>query len=94
MKETLCGIDLPVSCRARPTARNWQRSSSLFSARDLVSLVSSFELSVARMIKYTGFGLSAGFLANHSLLGAVNEHRKPDDSEDSETEDYKAVKDE
>lgn len=50
--------------------------------------------SVARMIKYTGFGLSAGFLANHSLLGAVNEPRNPNDSEDSETEDYKAVKDE
>ncbi|CAB3409895.1 unnamed protein product [Caenorhabditis bovis] len=49
--------------------------------------------SVARMIKYTGFGHSAGLLANMGLLGQINEPKHDSDSEDSETEEYNSVKD-
>lgn len=44
------------------------------------------------MIKYTGFGNAAGMFASRGLLNEVN----PDyssDSENSETEEYKEVKD-
>lgn len=50
-------------------------------------------ISVARMIKYTGFGHSAGLLANAGLLGQVNMPKSSADSEDSETEEYAAVED-
>ncbi|CAO4375707.1 unnamed protein product [Caenorhabditis nigoni] len=49
--------------------------------------------SVSRMIKYVGFGHSAGHLANFGLLGQINQPKHASDSEDSETEDYNAVKD-
>jgi len=55
--------------------------------------------SVARMIKYTGYGNAAGLLARKGLMGnpmARKQNLEPDyseDSEDSDTEDYKAVKD-
>ncbi|KAH7724000.1 synembryn [Aphelenchoides avenae] len=49
--------------------------------------------SVSRLMKYTGFGHSAGLLANHGLLGSINETRRASDSEDSETDDYKEVED-
>ncbi|KJH52240.1 hypothetical protein DICVIV_01568 [Dictyocaulus viviparus] len=49
--------------------------------------------SVSRLIKYTGLGHSAGLLANSGLLGQINLPRSSSDSEDSETEDYKAVED-
>ncbi|CAD6197129.1 unnamed protein product [Caenorhabditis auriculariae] len=48
--------------------------------------------SVPRLIKYTGFGHSAGLLANSGLLGQINSARQNSDSEDSETEDYNAVR--
>ncbi|MFH4979013.1 hypothetical protein AB6A40_005722 [Gnathostoma spinigerum] len=47
--------------------------------------------SVNRFMKYTGFGNAAGLLANYGFLGRINEQRRPSDSEDSETEDYKEV---
>ena len=43
------------------------------------------------MIKYTGFGHSAGLLANSGLLGQINAPRSDENSEDSETEEYAAV---
>ena len=47
--------------------------------------------SVARMVKYTGYGNSAGLLANRGLLlggqGQV-QGEYSSDSEDSETEEY------
>lgn len=45
------------------------------------------------MIKYCGFGHSAGLFANYGCLGSaiVNTGRRESDSEDSETEDYKSV---
>ena len=46
---------------------------------------------VDRMIKYCGFGHSAGLLANHGLLSRATASRKQSDSEDSETEDYKLI---
>ncbi|VDP00093.1 unnamed protein product [Heligmosomoides polygyrus] len=49
--------------------------------------------SVSRLIKYTGLGHSAGLLANSGLLGHINLPKSASDSEDSETEDYKAVED-
>ncbi|KAF1758939.1 hypothetical protein GCK72_015399 [Caenorhabditis remanei] len=49
--------------------------------------------SVNRMIKYVGFGHSAGHLANLGLLGQINQPKHASDSEDSETEDYNKVKD-
>ncbi|CAI4221812.1 unnamed protein product [Auanema sp. JU1783] len=49
--------------------------------------------SVPRMIKYTGFGHSAGLLANSGLLGLINSKQSDENSEDSETEDYAAVED-
>ncbi|KAE9419956.1 hypothetical protein Angca_005781, partial [Angiostrongylus cantonensis] len=49
--------------------------------------------SVSRLIKYTGLGHSAGLLANSGLLGQINLPKSASDSEDSETEDYKAVED-
>ncbi|WKY07157.1 hypothetical protein Q1695_006959 [Nippostrongylus brasiliensis] len=49
--------------------------------------------SVNRLIKYTGLGHSAGLLANSGLLGHINLPKSASDSEDSETEDYKAVED-
>ncbi|KAK6058519.1 hypothetical protein COOONC_03911 [Cooperia oncophora] len=49
--------------------------------------------SVSRLIKYTGLGHSAGLLANCGLLGQINLPKSASDSEDSETEDYKAVED-
>jgi len=51
------------------------------------------------MIKYTGYGNAAGLLARKGLMGspmARKPNLEPDyseDSEDSDTEDYKAVKD-
>jgi len=54
--------------------------------------------SVARMIKYTGYGNAAGMLARKGLMGPmIRKKIDPDyseDSEDSDTEEYKAVKDE
>ncbi|KAI1717099.1 guanine nucleotide exchange factor synembryn domain-containing protein [Ditylenchus destructor] len=48
--------------------------------------------SVNRLIKYCGFGHSAGLLANNGLLGAATRfQRKQSDSEDSDTEDYRGV---
>ncbi|VDM57707.1 unnamed protein product [Angiostrongylus costaricensis] len=49
--------------------------------------------SVNRLIKYTGLGHSAGLLANSGLLSQINLPKSASDSEDSETEDYKAVED-
>uniref|UniRef100_A0A7I4YMC0 Synembryn n=1 Tax=Haemonchus contortus TaxID=6289 RepID=A0A7I4YMC0_HAECO len=49
--------------------------------------------SVSRLIKYTGLGHSAGLLANCGLLGHINLPKSASDSEDSETEEYKAVED-
>ncbi|CAJ0603030.1 unnamed protein product [Cylicocyclus nassatus] len=49
--------------------------------------------SVNRLIKYTGLGHSAGLLANSGLLGQINAPKSASDSEDSETEDYRAVED-
>ncbi|CAI5447709.1 unnamed protein product [Caenorhabditis angaria] len=49
--------------------------------------------SVGRMIKYTGFGHSAGLIANMGLLGQINEPKRESDSEDSETDEYNEVKD-
>ncbi|CDH93411.1 Synembryn-A [Caenorhabditis elegans] len=49
--------------------------------------------SVNRMIKYLGFGHSAGHLANLGLLGQINQPKHASDSEDSETEDYNQIKD-
>lgn len=46
-----------------------------------------------RMIKYTGFGHSAGFMANAGLLGQINAPKSDEDSEDSETEEYAKVED-
>lgn len=47
---------------------------------------------VNRLIKYCGFGHSAGLLANYGFLGSATVLKKSDsDSEDSETEDYKEV---
>lgn len=44
------------------------------------------------MIKYCGFGHSAGLLANYGFLGTATVTKKSaSDSEDSETEDYKKV---
>lgn len=44
------------------------------------------------MIKYCGFGHSAGLFANYGFLGAATIAKKSEsDSEDSETEDYKKV---
>lgn len=47
---------------------------------------------VARMVKYTGYGNSAGLLANRGLLlGGQTQQVQGDyssDSEDSETEEY------
>uniref|UniRef100_A0A8R1EH87 Synembryn-A n=1 Tax=Caenorhabditis japonica TaxID=281687 RepID=A0A8R1EH87_CAEJA len=48
--------------------------------------------SVSRMIKYVGFGHSAGHLANCGLLGQINAPKHASDSEDSETEEYNAVR--
>uniref|UniRef100_A0AC34GNH9 Synembryn-A n=1 Tax=Panagrolaimus sp. ES5 TaxID=591445 RepID=A0AC34GNH9_9BILA len=48
--------------------------------------------SVPRLIKYTGFGHSAGLLANYGFLGAINEQKRESDSEDSETESYNEVR--
>jgi len=48
---------------------------------------------VNRLIKYTGFGHSAGLLANYGFLGSINDPRRESDSEDSETESYKQVED-
>lgn len=47
--------------------------------------------SVNRFVKYCGFGHAAGLLVNHGMLGALNVPRHSSDSEDSETEDYKAI---
>uniref|UniRef100_A0A914H7D4 Synembryn n=1 Tax=Globodera rostochiensis TaxID=31243 RepID=A0A914H7D4_GLORO len=48
--------------------------------------------SVCRLMKYCGFGHSAGLLANYGFLGqATTAQRRPSDSEDSETEEYKRV---
>lgn len=44
------------------------------------------------MIKYCGFGHSAGLLANYGFLGK-SQQRSASDSEDSETEDYRRVED-
>ncbi|EGT48653.1 CBN-RIC-8 protein [Caenorhabditis brenneri] len=49
--------------------------------------------SVNRMIKYFGFGHSAGHLANMGLLGQINQQKHASDSEDSETEEYNQVRD-
>lgn len=55
--------------------------------------------SVARMIKYTGYGNAAGLLARKGLMGGptlLKQNVDPDyseDSEDSDTEEYKAIKD-
>ncbi|KHJ98989.1 hypothetical protein OESDEN_01046 [Oesophagostomum dentatum] len=49
--------------------------------------------SVNRLIKYTGLGHSAGLLANAGLLGQINAPKSASDSEDSETEEYRAVED-
>ncbi|PAV74645.1 hypothetical protein WR25_25645 [Diploscapter pachys] len=48
--------------------------------------------SVSRLIKYSGFGHSAGLLANSGLLGQVHLPKRSSDSEDSETEEYDAVR--
>lgn len=53
--------------------------------------------SVSRLVKYTGYGNAAGFLADHGLMAGY----KPDqatgnystDDEDSDTEDYERIKD-
>lgn len=50
--------------------------------------------SVSRMIKYCGFGHSAGLLSDYGFLGRLSEQRRASDSEDSETEDYKQVEQE
>uniref|UniRef100_A0A0N5AVQ7 Synembryn-A n=1 Tax=Syphacia muris TaxID=451379 RepID=A0A0N5AVQ7_9BILA len=47
--------------------------------------------SVNRFNKYCGFGNAAGLLANYGLLGEINTPKNPNDSEDSETDDYKEV---
>ncbi|KAL3088295.1 hypothetical protein niasHT_023855 [Heterodera trifolii] len=48
--------------------------------------------SVGRLMKYCGFGHSAGLLANYGFLGqAMVAQRRPSDSEDSETDEYKRV---
>lgn len=47
--------------------------------------------SVGRLIKYCGFGHSAGLLANYGFLGQALGPKHPSDSEDSETEEYKKV---
>uniref|UniRef100_A0A7E4UQ17 Synembryn-A n=1 Tax=Panagrellus redivivus TaxID=6233 RepID=A0A7E4UQ17_PANRE len=49
--------------------------------------------SVSRLIKYTGFGHSAGLLANYGFLGSINEQKRESDSEASDMEDYKEVED-
>jgi hypothetical protein len=49
--------------------------------------------SVPRLIKYAGFGHSAGLLANCGLLGSINEQKRESDSEDSETESYNEIRD-
>lgn len=46
---------------------------------------------VSRIIKYCGFGHAAGLLANQGLFGRLALPKNASDSEDSETEDYKAV---
>lgn len=46
---------------------------------------------VNRFIKYCGFGHAAGLLANRGILNYSNTPTNQSDSEDSETEDYKAV---
>lgn len=44
------------------------------------------------MIKYCGFGHSAGLLANYGFLGAATVTKQSEsNSEDSETDDYKIV---
>jgi hypothetical protein len=50
--------------------------------------------SVPRMVKYCGFGHSAGLLADYGFLGRLSEQRRASDSDDSETEDYKQVEQE
>lgn len=47
--------------------------------------------SVSRMVKYCGFGHSAGLLADYGFLGRLGEQRRASDSDDSETEDYRQV---
>lgn len=46
---------------------------------------------VSRLIKYCGFGHSAGLLANYGILGQALAPKHASDSEDSETEEYKQL---
>lgn len=69
------------------------------SVGDTKKLVAEFlfvlcKRSVPRMVKYCGFGHSAGLLADYGFLGRLSEQRRASDSEDSETEDYKQVEQE
>lgn len=66
---------------------------------DIKDLVADFlfilcKESVARLIKYTGYGNAAGLLANRGLmLGGHEKGNYSSDSEDSETEEYREAKD-
>ena len=48
---------------------------------------------VDRLIKYTGFGNAAGLLANRGLLYGGRGEDYSSESEDSETDEYRQVKD-
>jgi Guanine nucleotide exchange factor synembryn len=73
----------------------------LFFARKKVTrhfLVSHFindRVAVARFVKYVGYGNAAGLLANRGLMlgGKGRSGHYSSDSEDSDTEEYKLIKD-
>lgn len=50
-------------------------------------------ITVARMVKYTGYGNCAGLLANRGLLlGGKTDGNYSSNSDDSETEEYSQLK--
>ena len=53
--------------------------------------------SVSRLIKYTGYGNAAGFLADHGLMAGKSEDETSGnystDDEDSDTEEYERIRD-
>ena len=62
------------------------------SPEPLVSVLIIF-ITVARMVKYTGYGNCAGLLANRGLLlGGKTDGNYSSNSDDSETEEYSQLK--
>jgi hypothetical protein len=87
----------------RPEVGNTLRNKlcALMTSSDAVSghvarlLFTLCKESVDRLIKYTGFGNAAGLLANHGLLfgRSGNGPQYSSDSQDSDTDEYKDVRD-